>query len=647
MSGIAGIFNRDGRPVERELFTRTLESISHRGPDGSDQWVNGNIALGHQMMWTTPEAHHETQPLLDETGQFCLVMDGRVDNRAEVKKALADAGFAVRKDTDADIMLRAYECWGEAFPFRIVGDFAVAIWDARKRQLFCTRDVFGVKPFYYGLHQQSFVFSSEVRSFFADPSFPCEPNEGVVGEFLANNITSKEETLYQQIFRIPPAHFLIVDNHGIKKQRYWDFDPKKEVRYRNDAEYAEHFLELFTEVLTQHMRSDRPVGADLSGGLDSTSIVCLAHSLFKKGVLPKNGFETFSLMFLDHKEADESKYINDAIQMWDVKANLLAPSNDHSVYAKAVEHSCYFPSPPNGRMMDSMKASAQEKGFRAMLTGIGGDEFFNGNSLHCADLLKRGKIFAAINEAEANRHSSSLPLSFMQNGMFPLLKPIIPEAALQFIRLIRHGKLKSLPFAPITPEFVERSKLRERLINTSRAMPFRNHSQNATYQMMQEGWFSFRFEMEECDSSLFNLEYRFPLHDRRIAEFCLALPGEQRKRGAKTKFILRQAMQTILPESIRQRTDKGDFTFVFPQAFESLNGLCFLDTSNLADNGWVNGSQLQTMYREMMERYYTGKDYPIWQLWMIFGLELWTRSMFSKQSVVATSAALQFHTAGL
>ena len=118
MSGIVGIFNRDGRPVDRELFARTLESISHRGPDGNDQWVNGNIALGHQMMWTTPEAHHETQPLVDENKHFCLVMDGRVDNRVEVKKALADAGFAVRKDTDADIMLRAYECWGEAFPTR-------------------------------------------------------------------------------------------------------------------------------------------------------------------------------------------------------------------------------------------------------------------------------------------------------------------------------------------------------------------------------------------------------------------------------------------------------------------------------------------------------------------------------------------------
>ncbi len=647
MSGIAGIFNRDGRPVDRELFTRTLESLSHRGPDGNDQWVNGNIALGHQMMWTTPEAHHETQPLVDENKHFCLVMDGRVDNRVEVKKALADAGFAVRKDTDADIMLRAYECWGEAFPFRIVGDFAVAIWDVRKRHLFCTRDVFGVKPFYYGLHGNSFIFSSEVRSFFADPTFPCEPNEGVVGEFLANAITSKEETLYQQMFRIPPAHFLIVDNNGIKKERYWDFDPKKEVRYGNDAEYAEHFLELFTEVLTQHMRSDRPVGADLSGGLDSSAIVCLAHSLFAKGVLPKNGFETFSLMFPDHKEADESKYINDAIKMWDVNANLLAPAYNHSIYAKSVEHSCYFPSPPNGRMMDSMKASAQEKNFRVMLTGIGGDEFLTGSPFHCADLLKQGRFFDANKQAKNYQKiytSGSSPL--LRYGVFEIIRHIIPPNLLQIIRTLRHGKKATTFSIPLTTEFIERIKLRERLRRFNYAT-FDSFAQNDINQIIQSGWIPFRFEMEECSTTLFNLEYRFPLHDRRIAEFCLALPEVQRWRGIQTKFILRQAMKNILPESIRQRTNKGDFTFTIPQAFEALDGMCFLDTSSLVNNGWVNSGQLQSMYQEMIELYHAEKGYPILQLWMIFGVELWLRTMFSKQTVGAKSTTLQFHTAGL
>ena len=645
MSGIAGIFNRDGRPVDRELFTRTLESLSHRGPDGNDQWVNGNIALGHQMMWTTPEAHHETQPLVDENKHFCLVMDGRVDNRVEVKKALADAGFPVRKDTDADIMLRAYECWGEAFPFRIVGDFAVAIWDARKRHLFCTRDVFGVKPFYYGLHGNSFIFSSEVRSFFADPTFPCEPNEGFVGELLANAITSKEETLYQQMFRLPPAHSMTVDANGIKKQRYWDFDPKKEVRYRNDAEYAEHFLELFTEVLTQHMRSDRPVGADLSGGLDSSSIVCLAHSLFAKGVLPKNGFETFSLIFPSHKVADESKFINDVVEMWDVKANLLTPSDEHSVYAKSAEFSRYFPSPPNGRMMDSMKAAAREKGFRVMLTGIGGDEFLTGTPLYCADLLKRGRFWAAHRQAKAYEEIySSAKRSLWNYGIRPLLRSLFTEDVLEIVRQIRRRSQNNFAFAPVLPNFVEQINLCERLRSKRKESPFTSFAQNDIYRMLQVGWFPFRFEMEERDDALLNLEYRFPLHDRRMSEFCLALPETQRLRGTQIKFILRQAMRGLLPESIRLRPDKAEFSHVFPPAV-LINGECLANASITAQ-GWVNGVQIKNMYEEMMHLSQAGKPHAVWNVWMVLGIELWLQTILSKKDEILPIRMLQHQTAG-
>ena len=632
MSGIAGIFNRDGRPVDRELFTRTLESLSHRGPDGNDQWVNGNIALGHQMMWTTPEAHHETQPLLDENKHFCLVMDGRVDNRAEVKKALADAGFAVRKDTDADIMLRAYECWGESFPFRIIGDFAVAIWDARKRHLFCTRDVFGVKPFYYGLHGNSFIFSSEVRSFFADPTFPCEPNEGFVGELLANAITSKEETLYQQIFRIPPAHLLHIDANGIKKQQYWDLGNAKQISYRTDDEYAEHFLELYTEVLTQQMRSDRPIGADLSGGLDSSSIVCLAHSLFERDILPKNNFETFSLIFPEHKEADERLYIDDVIKMWEVNANLLAPERDASVYAKSVEFSRYFPSPPNGHMMNSMKTSARGKGLRVMLTGVGGDEFLNGSYLYFADLVKRGRIFMALKEVRTIQANYFLmPFSLLRYGVLPLIRPLIPDYILQIRRAIQEGNENHLPFQTLTPEFIERTNLPERVRGESKRTPFPTYTQNATYQLMQDAWFPFRFEMAERDDSQYGIEYRFPFYDRRIAEFSLGLPGEQKIRGSKSKFILRQAMRNVLPKSILQRTNKGNFTFTIAQCFQDLNGEYLDNSYAIPSKGWVCASQVQELYRKMMRFYQNGESYPVWPLWMIFGVELWMRTVFSVQ----------------
>jgi asparagine synthase (glutamine-hydrolysing) len=627
MSGIVGIFNRDGRPVDRELFARTLESISHRGPDGNEQWVNVNIALGHQMMWTTPEAHYETQPLLDENKHFCLVMDGRVDNRTEVKKALADAGFPVRKDTDADIMLRAYECWGESFPFRIVGDFAVAIWDARKRQLFCTRDVFGVKPFYYGLHGNSFIFSSEVRSFFADPSFPCEPNEGFVGELLANAITSKEETLYQQMFRLPPAHSMTVDGNGIKKQRYWDFDPKKEVRYRNDAEYAEQFLELFTEVLTQQMRSDRPVGADLSGGLDSSSIVCLARALIKKGTIPENGFQTFSLVYPGLK-CDESKFIKDVISKWAVKSSLIEPSQDVSCYEQSVEDSYYCPSAPNFHMMDSMKGLAKERGIRVMLNGIGGDEFLRGTPYYCADLLKRGRIFSLLKQASGYHHIYPQTHPILRFGISPLLRQILPLWGLNILRKTRNRN-KDL-YKPLNKDFTKRVDLSERL-RVSKPNHALSFAQSYMYEVVRDGWFSYRFEIENQDSAMFGIEYRHPLHDRRLAEYLFAIPEEQRWRGTETKFILRQAMRNLLPESVRLRLDKAEFSHVFPQAYLSINAEKIFDSLTISNRGWIDFKESKEMYLEMISSYKEGRPYSIWNIWMIFSIELWARKIFSKR----------------
>ena len=157
MSGIAGIFNRDGRPVDPDLLARMTDAIAHRGPDGAGHWADGAVGFGHQMLCTAPESLHEQQPWRDETGQLCLVLDGRVDNRAELQRALAAAGAHLGEDTDAELVLQSYEVWGEACPKRIIGDFAFAIWDARKQQLFCARDFLGIKPFYYYADERTFL----------------------------------------------------------------------------------------------------------------------------------------------------------------------------------------------------------------------------------------------------------------------------------------------------------------------------------------------------------------------------------------------------------------------------------------------------------------------------------------------------------
>jgi asparagine synthase (glutamine-hydrolysing) len=320
MSGIAGIFNIDGAPVDRALLQRMTDAIAHRGPDGIHHWVDGPVGIGHCMLQTTPESVYERQPLTDESGHLCLNMDGRVDNREELISALKSKNARLRDDTDAELVLKAYECWGEECPVRILGDFAFVIWDMRQRQLFCARDILGVRPFYYYTDGRKFLWASELQQLFRDPGVPREPNEGMVAEYLAASLTDREETLYKGIMRLAPAHSLLLRAGRIDKRWYWDVDPSKEVRHRTDEEYAEHFSEVFAEAVRCRLRSQEPVGAELSGGLDSSAVVGMAQRLYQEGRATDLGFVTFSLVY-PGLACDESAYIDDVVRMWGVKSN--------------------------------------------------------------------------------------------------------------------------------------------------------------------------------------------------------------------------------------------------------------------------------------------------------------------------------------
>ena len=380
MSGITGIYHRDGYPVDPELLRRMTELIAHRGPDGTGYWVDGPVGMSHQMCHTTPESLHELQPLVDAAGNRCLTFDGRIDNREDLKCALEQSGVALRTDTDAELVLQAYACWGEQCLKWLIGDFAFVIWDGPGRKLFCARDIQGIKPFYYYLDKHLFLWGSEIRQIFAVPVVVKQPNLGMVGEYLIDQVTSLEETLYTDIMRLPPAHYLMITAERIRKVRYWDIDPAREIRYSTDQEYAEHFLEVFQEAVRCRLRCQTKVGACLSGGLDSSSIVGMVQSLYRKGIVTDPGFETFSLVF-PGLTCDESSYIQDVVDKWHLKYNYVHPlAPDYDYCIQQINKYCDIPDAPNSSMSVPMEQSAQQRGFRVLLDGLGGDEWFTGSN---------------------------------------------------------------------------------------------------------------------------------------------------------------------------------------------------------------------------------------------------------------------------
>ena len=250
MSGIVGTYRLDGEPIDPDNLKQMTDILAHRGPDGSDVWISESVGLGHRMLWTTPESLLEKLPFADESEQFVITSHARIDNREELISKLNLNKYPTEKITDSQLILEAYKKWDEECPEYLLGDFAFVIWDKRKKILFCARDHFGVKPFYYYYQANNFfAFGSEIKALLCLPQVPEKLNEVRIGDFLALMMEDKTITTYKDILRLPPAHSMVVSQSGINLRCYWELDPNREIKMDSDEAYAEEFRKIFTEAV--------------------------------------------------------------------------------------------------------------------------------------------------------------------------------------------------------------------------------------------------------------------------------------------------------------------------------------------------------------------------------------------------------------
>lgn len=622
MSGITGIVNLDGRPVDRDLLQRMANAIAHRGPDGIACWIGGSVGLGHLMLHTTPESLQEKQPLLHEGGTLCLTLDGRVDNREELRAALESKGLVLRTDTDAELVLRAYECWGEDCPKHIIGDFAFAIWNGRDRTLFCARDPVGIRAFYYMLDGAAFTFSTELRPLLDIPSHQRKPNLGMLGEYLSDKVTNLQETLYQGILRLPPAHQLVLKDGALRLTRYFHIDPAKTIRYRSDAEYAEHFFDIFEEAVRCRLRSQTPVSHFVSGGLDSSSILGMTHHLIRCGKSDIGRPAVYSLLSCD-PGADERSFLGDVAGMSGDTVH--TASMDTSIAEPLIDQVQRFrdlPDPPDGAAYQILYELASRNGSRVSLSGIGGDEWLTGDRAHCADLLLRLRIPALVRQI---RHDVALSNIWgsrtftARDAVRWCLFPLVPHALKS--RIKRHTR-SGVP-RWITPGFARTIRLQDRLLEAS-PPPFPTMAQRAIHGALLGGWEALAKEIGDRFDARQTTEGRHPFLDRRLIEFALALPEEQRWRDNQTKYVLRQAMRGLLPDSVLERRSKGGSGLIYKEAIarESAGGV--LQSLRLSAEGYIDARVVTEMHDRCMQ----GDVLPLGPVWMILALECWFRTAF-------------------
>jgi asparagine synthase (glutamine-hydrolysing) len=567
MSGLAVLFNRDGRRVDESAIRGMLDAIPYRGPDGLSVRMWGPLAFGYAKLAVTPEEDQEHQPLVSSRTGCMLVADVRLDNRAELLARLPVS--APVSASDAVLVLLAYETWGTGVAVHLLGDFAFALWDPRCQRLFCARDTSGQRTVFYHVDERMFAAATEIHQLLQDPRTPVVANEDRIRDFLVpanvyRNPAEHPATFYTGISCLEAGHTLVVDRGRWQTRRYWQLETRPELRYRHKAQYAEHYLELLTTAVAARLRSSRPVGALLSGGLDSSSIVCVAKELAHADRLPSPGLVGISLVY-DGLECDERDLIQDIQAKYGLDVSFL----------RATEYAWLLQPEPRGfvespytkgtDLMDAMSALACQAGARVVLTGEIADSCVAGLPAVFDSLLRKGRLLELWQYLHWYQGLSGE--SWRRTIALLCLAPLLPLSLHRALMLRYTARALRRAGTSVLPEWIAdplRADLLERQFSVyqarERGRRFSNPARHAELQWL--------YPPEETMQPVgWPLEMRHPFADRRLHEFLLALPPEVKFATsstsdtyyARTKRLVRDAMRGIVPERIRVRPIKTVF----------------------------------------------------------------------------------------
>lgn len=635
MSGVCAALMLDGSPLSQGVLQRMRAAAAYRGPDGSRTWIAGPAGLAHLAFDSIPEDRASSQPLLSADGALTVVLDGRIDNRRELISAL---GLPPRV-SDAGIVCEAYAAWGSRTPARLLGDFAFVIWDARRRELFCARDAMGVRPLYYFADARRFICASDVGQILAAPGVPCAINEGMLGEYLADAVTSRVETVYAGILRVRPGAMMRVRAGHVRQEPFWRADQARDVRHTRDAQYAAHFRELFVDAVRCRLRSTRRVGILLSGGIDSAAVAVTAAAVAD----PDMPLRAFSLSFAD-PEADERQYARDVANRARIPLEVTGgrdPGLRPGPEMSRDVHDWLRDIPA-----DRWKRRIRSHGVGVVLTGHGGDTGFYGSHYVYADLLRRGRLVAALRQWRMNRRDEEFGATaadFFSAGVWPLLPRVARLALRPLARSVAGTQV--IP-SWIDPRYARRIDLADRLRPRSERRRGQRASRDDVRCAYDAGWMAIYRENEERESLEAGLEERHPFLDRRIVEFALGIPDYQRRRGTVTRYVVRQALSDLLPPSVRQRRGAADGSARVARAIEALGGAALFDDLVLARRGLLQQRAVSAMYRRLRRRLDGGDvayNADAYALWIIGGTELWYRRCTSERlpATVASQAGPQ------
>lgn len=564
MSGLALVFHLDDRPATTADVVPMLAEMARRGPDGEDTLVSGPVALGHRHLRTTPEALIEPMPFSDLATGCCLTGDIRLDNRSELLTAfgLTREGRVVG---DGELVLRAWDRWGEDCATHFLGDFAFAIWDPKRRIVFAARDQMGMRQLIYA-HREGRLFAcaTSARAVALAPEMKPALNDLRLAEALIDfEWGSLTSTFFEGVLRLPPGHCLAAGQKRLSVRAYWTMIPPAALHLNSDGDYADALREVLSEAVRARLRGAGPVGSMLSGGMDSGSVVALACRM-TSSPLP-----TFSGVGPDAQSCVETAAIHAALTMPNLAPTLivhdgLGPWKDDLLAAwMALEEPWDF------HMTQPRTAylAARRAGVKVVLDGGGGDVTLSHGSQLVRN-LRAGRVIQVLSDARGlSTFYGEGKLVATRELITAFLSAFTPDVLRRLRAAWRDLRPPSFPEdGVIDTTYARNSGVLKVLRDWNRGNSVRQRSfaEERIWAWHRSGIHVAR-ERYDRVAAYFGIEPRDPFMDRRVSEFCLSLPMDQFQQGGWPKIILRRAMEGMLPDAVRWRRGKQHLGSTFTE----------------------------------------------------------------------------------
>ena len=621
MCGIVGIASEAINNFPIKSITDTL---SHRGPDDFGTYSDDNVALGHRRLSIIDlEGGH--QPIFNEDGSKCIIFNGEIYNFQELRKELLCKGHRFSTQGDTETILHAYEEWGEKCVEFLRGMFAFAIWDARNKRLFLARDRLGIKPLFYAEHKGRFYFASEMKAILADQSFPRDLDELALTCYFTLSYIPAPLTIFTGIRKLSPGHTLTWENGQIKIHKYWDlyFAPD---RSKSEKYFIEGFLDLFQESVRIRLMSEVPLGAFLSGGIDSGAVVALMSMASSQPV------NTFCIGFGGDTGGylDERKYARMVAERYSARHREYEVLPKPESLVKKIVRAFDEPFADDSTIPSYYVCKIARENVTVALSGLGGDEVFAGYERYLGFQL-RG-IY--------NRIPRILREKFIQNFVERLPERADGHYTINHMkRFVRSGSLPAdlcyMGYLSILNKNLKKSLFPDRFeqyhegcndlildhFNSANVNGGSNSLDRALYCDLKTYLPEDILAVTDRMSMHHSLEVRVPFIDHKLVEFCACIPWEMKMKWFRKKALLKKATRSILPREVIQHRKQG---FVGPMAQWLKNDLKGFTLETLSEKNLKKHDLLNYhVIKKVLDEHFSGKEIHDTLIWSILIFQKW------------------------